>query len=511
MQAGRAEYVLSAQDQTAAAFAKVNANLDRLSANAADTGKKMEKGLKVGLALFLGTELMGALRKLGGEMFNIANATSKIDAGKLQAMHQSLDKAGQSFKSMASMIGAQLAPYIQMAADMFVKAMGDGEGFRRVMHAAFVGLVRAVGIFADAWRAVEIVWTGLELGFTGMRLLIIQGLMEIDKTIVDVVNKLPGVHIEYSKTLEIAAKVTKGTFEQIRKDLDVLMKSPLPSAGMLEAVKQIDAASAKQGEVLANAQAKQGEVLANAQAKQGEVLANAQAKQVAANQKELETVEAHKVEMGAVRMTWNEKEAEEEDARREREYQAQLKEYGQFAWMVQAKASLEQKSMKSRIAGVSTLLGQAANLMQSDKKKEFEFGKKAAIANALIGMGEGIGKAWGLPFPLNVAAVALVAANSMMNIRQLRAQQFNGGGAANVGASASMPVDSTGLPSGGMPSGAIPEAPTLPQASNSGGPQRNVVIRVEGDNGMVSMDWVRNKLAPAIQEAAGDGVKFMVA
>lgn len=489
MQAGRAEYVLSAQDQTAAAFAKVNANLDRLSANAADTGKKMEKGLKVGLALFLGTELMGALRKLGGEMFNIANATSKIDAGKLQAMHQSLDKAGQSFKSMASMIGAQLAPYIQMAADMFVKAMGDGEGFRRVMHAAFVGLVRAVGIFADAWRGIEVIWAGLKMAFTGLRLFIVEGLADIDKTIVDVANKLPGVHLKYSEGLRGAADSARLQFEQTRKDFDTIIMKPLPSAGMLEAVKQIDAASAKQGEVLANAQAKQ----------------------VAANQKELETFEAHKVEMGAVRMTWNEKEAEEEDARREREYQAQLKEYGQFAWMVQAKASLEQKSMKSRIAGVSTLLGQAANLMQSDKKKEFEFGKKAAIANALIGMGEGIGKAWGLPFPLNVAAVALVAANSMMNIRQLRAQQFNGGGAANVGASASMPVDSTGLPSGGMPSGAIPEAPTLPQASNSGGPQRNVVIRVEGDNGMVSMDWVRNKLAPAMQEAAGDGVKFMVA
>ena len=489
MQAGRAEYVLSAQDQTAAAFAKVNANLDRLSANAADTGKKMEKGLKVGLALFLGTELMGALRKLGGEMFNIANATSKIDAGKLQAMHQYLDKAGQSFKSMASMIGAQLAPYIQMAADMFVKAMGDGEGFRRVMHAAFVGLVRAVGIFADAWRGIEVIWAGLKMAFTGLRLFIVEGLADIDKTIVDVANKLPGVHLKYSEGLRGAADSARLQFEQTRKDFDTIIMKPLPSAGMLEAVKQIDAASAKQGEVLANAQAKQ----------------------VAANQKELETVEAHKVEMGAVRMTWNEKEAEEEDARREREYQAQLKEYGQFAWMVQAKASLEQKSMKSRIAGVSTLLGQAANLMQSDKKKEFEFGKKAAIANALIGMGEGIGKAWGLPFPLNVAAVALVAANSMMNIRQLRAQQFNGGGAANVGASASMPVDSTGLPSGGMPSGAIPEAPTLPQASNSGGPQRNVVIRVEGDNGMVSMDWVRNKLAPAMQEAAGDGVKFMVA
>jgi hypothetical protein len=357
------------------------------------------------------------------------------------------------------------------------------------MHAAFVGLVRAVGIFADAWRGIEVIWAGLKMAFTGLRLFIVEGLADIDKTIVDVANKLPGVHLKYSEGLRGAADSARLQFEQTRKDFDTIIMKPLPSAGMLEAVKQIDAASAKQGEVLANAQAKQ----------------------VAANQKELETVEAHKVEMGAVRMTWNEKEAEEEDARREREYQAQLKEYGQFAWMVQAKASLEQKSMKSRIAGVSTLLGQAANLMQSDKKKEFEFGKKAAIANALIGMGEGIGKAWGLPFPLNVAAVALVAANSMMNIRQLRAQQFNGGGAANVGASASMPVDSTGLPSGGMPSGAIPEAPTLPQASNSGGPQRNVVILVEGDNGMVSMDWVRNKLAPAMQEAAGDGVKFMVA
>ncbi len=488
MQAGRAEYVLSAQDQTAAAFAKVNANLDRLSANAADTGKKMEKGLKVGLALFLGTELMGALRKLGGEMFNIANATSKIDAGKLQAMHQSLDKAGQSFKSMASMIGAQLAPYIQMAADMFVKAMGDGEGFRRVMHAAFVGLVRAVGIFADAWRGIEVIWAGLKMAFTGLRLFIVEGLASIDKIIVDVANKLPGVHLKYSEGLRGAADSARVQFEKTRKDFDTIIMKPLPSAGMLEAVKKIDAAAAKQGEVLANAQAKQ----------------------VAANQKELETVEAHKVEMGAVRMTWNEKEAEEEDARREREYQAQLKEYGQFAWMVQAKASLEQKSMKSRIAGVSTLLGQAANLMQSDKKKEFEFGKKAAIANALIGMGEGIGKAWGLPFPLNVAAAALVAANAKVNIRQLRAQQFNGGGAANVGASASMPVDATGLPSGGMPSGAIPEAPTLPQASNSGGPQRNVVFQIENGNPLIEL-WVRENLAPAMRTAFGDGVQFMTA
>ncbi|MEK9726207.1 MAG: hypothetical protein VW405_22335, partial [Rhodospirillaceae bacterium] len=348
--------------------------------------------------------------------------------------------------------------------------------------------VRAVGIFADAWRGIEVIWVGLKLAFTGLRLFIIEGLAGLDKSIVDIANKMPGVHLNYSDGLQNAARVTRATFEQTRKDFDAIIMKPLPSAGMLEAVKQIDAASAKQGEALAKAN-------------QQQAAANAQEKQV---------LEAHKVEMTDVKMTWNEKEAEEEEARRQREYQDQLREYGQFAWMVQAKAQLEQKSMKSRISGVSTLLSQAANLMQSDKKKEFEFGKKAAIANAMIGMGEGIGKAWGLPFPLNIAAVALVAANAMMNIRQIRSQQFGGGGAANVGAMPTMPVGDTGLPSGAGPAG-VQEAPMLPQASNSGGPQRNVVIRVEGDNGMVSMDWVRTKLAPAMQEAAGDGVKFMVA
>lgn len=487
--AWNAEYVLSAQDQTAAAFARVNKNLEGLSNQATEAGKKMEKGFKVGLALFLGTELMGALRKLGGEMFNIANATNKIDAGKLQAMHQSLDKAGQSFKSMASMIGAQLAPYIQMVADLFVQAMGDGEGFRRVMHAAFVGLVRAVGIFADAWRGIEVIWAGLKMAFTGLRLFIVNGLADIDRTIVDVANKLPGVHLKYSEGLQGAADSARAQFEQTRSDFDAIIMKPLPSAGMLEAVKQIDAASAKQGEALAAAAERQK--AANKAAEDEEWRKNI-------------TISAMKVESDA-------KNEETEQERRDREHQAKMQEMGQFAWMEQAKYNLEQKSLKGRVAAAQGILGQAASLMQSNRKKEFEIGKAAAIANATISMFEGIGKSWEYGPILGPIFAALVGAAGMMNIRQIRSQQFGGGGAANVGATPSMSVGSTGLPDTGRSPAGVQEAPSLPMSSSSGGPQRNVVIRVEGDNGMVSMDWVRNKLAPAMQDAAGDGVKFMVA
>ena len=142
-------------------------------------------------------------------------------------------------------------------------------------------------------------------------------------------------------------------------------------------------------------------------------------------------------------------------------------------------------------------------MMQSNKKKEFELGKKAAIANSFIGMGEGIGKAWGLPFPLNIAAVALVAAQSMMNIRQIQSQQFGGGGAANVGAVPTMSVGETGLPTGR--SSSVAEAPMLPASSSSSAPARNVTVIVQSDSGMVSTDWLVNQLGPTLKDAYGDG------
>ena len=182
---------------------------------------------------------------------------------------------------------------------------------------------------------------------------------------------------------------------------------------------------------------------------------------------------------------------------------ARERELGQFAWMEQVKANLQKRTWQGALSATQNFLGIAASLMQSDRKKEFEFGKKAAIASATISMFEGIGKALRYGPILGPIFAAMIATAGMMNIRNIRAQQFQGGG----GGAAAVPTYSadpnTGLPSSGGAFGG--SAPALPMASSSNTTPRQVNVSLQGD-GMVSMEWIREKLIPSINEATGDGV-----
>lgn len=478
----QANYVLSASDETARAFRSVENNLKSVREETQRVGKAASLGFK----LFVGGELLEGLRKLGGAMFDVKNATNAIDAGRIQKMRESTAAAGKAFAGVAAAIGSMLAPVIQRLSDWFVKAVGDGEGLKRFFHALFVGLVRGVGIFADAWRGMEIIWSGLKTLFWGFVGTMTDGLRQWDKVFVDVANKIPGVNLKYSEAIGNMAKESKANLEKNRQEMIDLLKKPLPSDAMLAAVAQMDKethAYKAAAETRVQIKKEENKQLNEEAEFQGEIV--------------ITKLRGSDAEVAA-----------EEEAIRQRQHQARLQELGDFAWMEQAKWNLQQKGFKARMAGVQTLLGQAAQLMNSDRKKEFEIGKKAAIANALIEMGKGIGIAIGYGPILGPPMAALVAANALANIRQIRAQQFSGGGAANVGATAVQSVDSAGLPDRSSP---VQEAPSMPMSSQSGGPSRQVTLIVQSDSGMVSMDWVRNQLAPVMNEAAGDGVKFMVA
>lgn len=477
-----ANYVLTASDETARAFRSVENNLKGVREETARVGKAASLGFK----LFVGGELLEGLRKLGGAMFDVKNATNAIDAGRIQKMRESTAAAGKAFAGVAATIGSMLAPVIERLSNWFVKAVGDGEGLKRFFHALFVGLVRGVGIFADAWRGMEIVWAGLKTLFWGFVGSMTDGLRQWDKVFVDVANKIPGVNLKYSEAIGQMAKESKANLEKNRQEMVDLLKQPLPSDAMLAAVAQMDKETA----------AYKAASDTRVQIKKEE-------------HKQINEENEFQGEIVITKLRGSDEEvAAEEQAIKEKKHKDRLQELGQFAWMEKAKWDFQQKGFKSRLAGVQGLLGQAANLMNSDRKKEFEIGKKAAIANALIEMGKGIGIAWGYGPILGPAMSALVIANGMANIRQIKSQQFAGGGSANVGATAVQSVDAAGLPDR---SGSAQEAPTMPMSSQSGGPSRQVTLIVQSDSGMVSMDWVRNQLAPVMNEAAGDGVKFMVA
>lgn len=180
-------------------------------------------------------------------------------------------------------------------------------------------------------------------------------------------------------------------------------------------------------------------------------------------------------------------------------------------------AAMWASGYRGQLDVLSGVLSMVSNLMQSGSKKQFEIGKKAAIASTLINTYQAAMSAFnalsGIPIvgPIlgAVAAVAAIAFG-MAQVGKIRSQQFQGGGGAG-GAVPTFPANpNTGLPVGtpggnvGLPSDGLPPPP----ASAAAPIQRIVNITIKSDSGMVSMDWVRDRLMPGLNEAIGDGVRL---
>lgn len=530
-------FTLSANDQTAAAFNAVSKRLENLNDKAGKVGKAMQTVGKV-FGLAAGAAGVGMLAKAA---FDASNAMNKMDASKIVAANQATDKAQKSLGNMAAIIGAKLAPFVEALANWFTKAMGDGKAFGDVVGKVFNGLVTVVGVFADAWRGIEVIWAGLKVVFQGFGLAVIFGLSQIGIAIVDLANLLPGVNLKYSETLQGMADAAGDSMESMKGDLTALLLKPLPSAGIKAFVAQTEAAAnahAKTVKFISKEEQKASEKAASdaakLAAKQAEDLEkhtidfrNSLTKQVdaiaernmSAQQKLEEGVQLERDTLTTARAN-NLIDLETYEAQKlavEQRYREQSDQLNQTslqrtaaqnnAWITSIVKESKQ-GWAGRVSAAYTGLGQLSTLMQSDRKKEFELGKKAAIGQALIGTYLGVTEALKAPWFLAPFLAATALATGMMQVRSIRSQQFGGGGAANVGASAVQGVGQTGQPSAG--GSGYADAPMLPQSSSSTAAQRNVVIQVASGNSMLDA-WIRESLAPAMKEAAGDGVKFQAA
>ena len=169
-------------------------------------------------------------------------------------------------------------------------------------------------------------------------------------------------------------------------------------------------------------------------------------------------------------------------------------------WMQQV-AMLQQQGFMGQLQGASVMLGQMSNLMLSSKKKEFELGKKAAIGQALINTFLGVSQALSYGFPMGLVFAAIQLAVGMANVARIRSQKFGGGGGATPTFNAN---PGTGLPE--PVAASEPVAPSLPASQQASTTPRNVNVTIASDSGMVSTDWIRDKLIPGLNEAVGDGV-----
>lgn len=173
--------------------------------------------------------------------------------------------------------------------------------------------------------------------------------------------------------------------------------------------------------------------------------------------------------------------------------------------------ALWRSGWQGKAAVVSGVLGQVSNLMQSQSKRQFEIGKKAAIANTLVETYLGAQRAFtalvGLgPFGPVLAAAAAAAATlvGLNRVRAIKSQQFSGGGAAS-GTVGSFPASpNTGLP---VPANDSFANTSLPQTANAqqGGGVLQITV-----NGALTPQVIDDYLIPALRDRVSNGDQILI-
>jgi hypothetical protein len=462
-------------------------------------------------------------------------ALDRVDSAKIEMANDAMTRAKGAFGGIVNTLAVQLSPIITALGNQFADSAKEAGGFKDIVINGMEKVALVVAYGANVVRGLQVVWLALKLVVAEVINFIIQSSTAAQIKLQDFFNtigqswvgKKMGVPVlEYANALQDVADVSKNGVQEIRGELEALASKKLPADGVLAWFAEVKEASQKGAEEIAAARAKAmgggdaitpavkggfsgQDKLADNIAKMQESFATEQevlAEQLMQKQMLLEN--AYMLDVISLQ-TYEEMKANLEtqyqDKRSKAADQWRAREYGaQSSWMAQSN-QLMQGSFNQQLQGTSIMLGQMGNLMQSNKKKEFEAGKKAAIGQALVNTYLGVSAALSYGFPIGLVFAAIALATGLANVNRIRSQQFGSGGGATPVFNAS--------PGGGTPdpidyTRSEPPAPSLVNQAAAVSQPRNVNLTIESDTGMVSMAWIRDKLIPGLNEAVGDGVNL---
>jgi len=157
---------------------------------------------------------------------------------------------------------------------------------------------------------------------------------------------------------------------------------------------------------------------------------------------------------------------------------------------------LDNMSNAQKFASTVSMFKKLTSAGTQHSKALFNMNKIAAIADTIISTRTAAMKAykdWG--WPLGAVFAGLIVAAGAANISAIKSQSFSGGGSVSGGA---------GAGAGGISSpsdlGATTEVPRGP---------RQIILALPDDTEVVSKNWIRNSLLPAINDELGDGGEFV--
>lgn len=175
--------------------------------------------------------------------------------------------------------------------------------------------------------------------------------------------------------------------------------------------------------------------------------------------------------------------------------------FAQISQLTMTQAEFEEQTARQKattIVGITgAFLGALVALTASGGRKEFELFKALSIAEALVAAGLAVTKAFTAGPFLGPILAATIAAQTALQIRQIKAVQFGGGGAAPT------------APGGGGAAAAPPSAAPAPAVEAAAVPTpTQITISVSGFIGDEAE--LASALGEIISEAQGDDVEFQL-
>lgn len=475
-----------------------------------------------------GTEGIRTAQK-EAEAFGVA--LNRVDSAKIEMANDSMTRAKLALQGIFTTIGLKLAPFIHLVATAFGDATKEANGFKEEISTGMGYAIEAVGYLANVVQGLKVVWAGLKVVVGSVIAAIINAVAELDIVWTDTMNRLADSWIgkkigiqtrEYSAGLQELATVALNRVTEMNQEMQDILMTPLPHDAMVEHATKVIEENNRMAEAIAANRAKLnagGQALASQQADQYMIKLNDQL---------VKLQESLMTEQQLLEVSYADKQLLAWEA-----YERDLIDYQTWSTMRQALEDQHQKSLikiqdaalmkeynikkvyrKLDMESAGAFLGQVSQLMQSNSKRAFNIGKKAAIAQTLINTYQSAMGAFNafanIPIVgpvLGAAAAAAAVALGLSQVQKIKSQQFEGGG----GGSAAIPTfsanPSTGQPTG-TPGGDVGPPGPLSATQPGAGAPRTIFVNIEG-SGVVSQEWVRDSLIPSLNEAVGDGANIV--
>lgn len=196
------------------------------------------EGARLVSVLNLGEE---GLRRYQAEAAAMGIALSRVDAAKVEAANDSIDRAQKVARGFAQQLTVAAAPAIKAVADALFESAVEAGGFGNITTKMVGAVVKGIGYLGNSLRGLQMLWVALKLGVNQFYAYAFKAINAVAERAVALANLIPGVDIKLGETLGNIGEDLQARADSFKQELADLASQPMPleqieewHAGVLE-------------------------------------------------------------------------------------------------------------------------------------------------------------------------------------------------------------------------------------------------------------------------------------